>query len=388
MTLETHQKKIEATSEIIQKRFIEYRDLTETIRKKLEAYFFDKSRTDKLTEIARGEQVGVNFNELEPKMRKCLVDAQSLAGKACNYNSFVLALDECIIHSGLPFQLQDAACYTFNPEKSYTPFAQAFMGQFAAALSVYRTCLGISELYYGLFYNDAIQNQDYFDYLESVNALKTEFDEGVTPCQELFSRATPLRQQGNSLLSTTMVHSGLEAFENQFNDSSKRLKDLIVYGESYLEKIYVDFPNDAKMWLIHSRSWHELLADLADHIYPKSKIISWFTESKLAFSKSHSQMLQSEIDEFGKTMLEETPELRIALAESSLTTLQNTRVKLRAKMAQEKISIINEAPKSTFFQNPSHASNNFYRSGAEALRSFAPLLPMGNSPSGKIPGCS
>lgn len=387
MTLESHQKKIETTSEIIQKRFIEYRDLTETIRKKLEAYFFDKSRTDKLTEIARGEQVGVHFNELEPKMRKCLVDAQSLAEKACNYNSFVSALDECIVNSGLPLQLQDASCYTFKPEKPYTPFAQAFMGQFAAALSVYRTCLGISELYYSMFYNDAIQNQDYFDYLESVNALKAEFDEGATPCRELFSRSTPLRQLGNSLLSTIMVHRGLEAFENQFNDSSKRLKDLIIYGENYLEKIYVDFPNDAKMWLIHSRSWHELLADLAEHIYPKSKIISWFTESKLAFSKSHSQLLQNEIDDFGKTMLEETPELRIALAESSLTTLQNTRVKLRAKMAHEKISI-SEAPKSTFFQNPSYASNSFYRSGAEALRSFAPLLPIGNLSNDKSPGCS
>lgn len=80
--LERYQQEINTATQPIFTRLEHYRKAMFDIRKLLMNYFFNPGRTQKLTEVAKGEEIVFSFNLVQKNMEKCLVDEHQLVETA------------------------------------------------------------------------------------------------------------------------------------------------------------------------------------------------------------------------------------------------------------------------------------------------------------------
>ncbi|KTC71501.1 coiled-coil protein [Legionella birminghamensis] len=370
---DSNQEIIDSVSKPVSERFEYYCKQMIHIKAKLDSFFFDEKRVKKLTEVPQGDQLVVSFNQLESSMRNCLVDEQILYASAQQirnetssaYLSFVTALDQNVAASGLPLVLKEDGSYHFLPEKPYTPFVQTFMEQFAFALGVYRMCLGICESYNAIYHHDSIQSYPHKDYSARAEQYKQQFEQGIG-WFTLDKQAEPLIEEGYSLLTAGESYKGMDQFKSEFPLLQSQLNGWFDTGTAHLKNAYSHFPNNAILWVLRPRSWHTLIENLCDSLFPNSKVRSTYYTT-LNINSAYADTLKTEVDSFGKTLAEHTPKLRIELLKAALKTIQDTRIDIRAELAEKRI-LLPRASTNGFFSNS--AASNFYRTGAEFMRQF------------------
>ena len=312
--LELYQQEIDAASKPVLTRLEYYRGVMYQIKILLDAYFFDVTRTQKLTEAAEGDKVVFSFNTVHQLMKNCLVDeeiliktAQDIQGVS-RYPSFVAALDANVLNSGLPIELHDNCLYTFNPEKPYTSTAQDFMQQFAYALSTYRVCLGICGVYFKIFRHDFVQMEQSKNYVGTAHNLEQKLD-GEVNLISLYKEAKAIRKEINGLLGAKKIHEGIEDFKIDADGFAAELIELLNSGALHLENRYKEFPNNAIFWMVHDRSWHTLLKNISGLLYVNNYTSSTLSGT-LEIKKEFIDVVRIEIEQFESVMASTMPLLK------------------------------------------------------------------------------
>ncbi|CAM2852324.1 coiled-coil protein [Legionella steigerwaltii] len=354
--LELYQKEINTAIQPIFARLEHYRNAMFAIRKLLKDYFFDTWRTQKLTEVAKGEEVVFSFNLVQEAMEKCLVDENTLIQTAqiisneSETPSLVAALDTHVLESGLPIELRETdGVYLFKSTKPYTPSAQAFMCQFAYALSAYRVCLGICETYFALYRHEGIQTVYLQNYIESVTFLKQQM-EGEVDFVSLHKQARGTEKEIMGSLRTEKVHEGLNHFKEDIDSLTKKLVELLESGAAHLQNCYKEFPNNPILWMLHDRSWHTLLKTLSGLMYADQYTYSTLYGT-LTIKKEFIELIKAEIDRFGTVALAKTPLLKIELLRKAAKLIAETKIDILAKLAEQGVELV-KAPQIGMFPTP------------------------------------
>lgn len=358
--LELYQQEINANTQPIFARLEHYRKAMFEIKKLLKDYFFNTWRTQKLTEVAKGEELVFSFNMVQEAMEKCLVDEQILVETALEIAtgnpSLMAACDIHILKSGLPLELdQQDGLYLFKTEKPYTPMAQVFMRQFAYALSIYRVCLGVCETYLAIRSHQGIDTQQQKNYIESANFLKQQLNEDVDLIS-LHKEVKRIEKEIISLLRTEEVHEGLDQFKKDIDTLKIKLVALFESGAKHLQNSYKEFPNNPILWILHDRSWHTLLKNISGLLYAQQYTYSTLYGT-LEIKKEFIGLITKEIDYFDTTALAKTPLLKIELLRKAAKLVTETKIDVLAKLAESGIELV-EAPKIGMFSPP--PSNSIY----------------------------
>ncbi|PWY53984.1 hypothetical protein DGG96_19460 [Legionella qingyii] len=360
--LELHRQEINKATQPIFTRLEHYRKVMFEIRNLLKNYFFNEGRTQKLTEVAQGEEQVFSFNMVRDAMEQCLADerilvatAESIMDSAENPR-LVAAFDTHVLASGLPleFHKQDGV-YLFKPEKNYTPEAQAFMQQFACALGAYRVCLGVCELYFSIYRHPSIQTEPLQNYIESAHYLKRQFNEEADLIS-LHKQIKTIKKEITGLLRAEKVHNGLNQFEKDINLLANKLVELLESGAVHLQNGYKEFPNNPILWMLHDRSWHALIKTISGLLYADQYTYSTMY-STLEIKKEFTGLIKTEIDKFKTINLAQIPLLKIELLRKAGTLINEIKIDTLAKLAEQGIELI-EAPKTGMFSPP--LSNSIY----------------------------
>ncbi|WP_115708843.1 hypothetical protein [Legionella sainthelensi] len=360
--LELYQQEINAQTQAIFARLEYYRKTMFEIKKLLKDYFFNTWRTQKLTEVAQGDEVVFSFNIVQKAMENCLVDeiilaedAQKMAKEGEN-PSLIAAFDPYVLKSGLPLELyQEDGLFLFKPEKPYTPMAQVFMCQFAYALSIYRVSLGLCETYCAIYSHQVIETQRQKQYIESATFLKQQLNEEVDLIS-LNQEIIKIENEILSLLCTEKVHEGLDQFKKDIDTLKIKLVTLLEFGANYLQNSYKEFPNNPIFWILHDRSWHALLKTISGLLYAQQYNYSTW-DGTLEIKKEFISLIKAEIEKFDTAVITQTPLLKIELLKKAAKLINEIKIDTLAELAEKKIEVI-EAPKVTF-SSPS-LSNNIY----------------------------
>lgn len=346
--LELYQQQIDTAFKPVLERLESYRKAMFEIKKLLVLQFFDEARTKNLTESAQVEQVVFDFKDVKESMEKCLVDenelvvkAQEMQGQSGN-PSLVRALDANVLGSGLPIKLQENGLYHFNNERNYTPKAQAFMQQFAYALTAYRMCLGVCEVYFTVLYHQGIQTEEHKKYLESANQLKQLPLDGAVDLHDLLRQAKKIKREINELLHPKQVRQGLETYKDDIIQELTKFTTLFETGADHLQACYKQFPNHAKLWPFHEDSLHNLLRTLSSLLYVDKYTASIY-QGTLTINLGIIEELKKEIDQFSSTAPENTRLLRIELLKKAGLDINTAIGEIRAKAAEKDVELI-EAP--------------------------------------------
>ncbi|MCW8386032.1 hypothetical protein OQJ15_06910 [Fluoribacter dumoffii] len=354
--LELHRQEINKITQPILARLEHYRKAMFEIRKLLKGYFFNEGRTQKLTEVAKGEEQVFSFNMVRDAMEKCLVDENTLVkGAAAIMDStenprLVAAFDSNVLASGLPleFHKQDGT-YLFKPEKTYTPEAQAFMRQFAYALGAYRVCLGICEIYFAIYRHQGIQTEQLENYIDLTRHFKQQLNEDIDLIF-LRKQVKTVKKEITSLLRAEKVQEGLNQFEQDIDLLSLKLVELLESGAVHLQNCYKEFPNNPILWMLHDRSWHALLKTLSGLLYAEQYTYSTLYGT-LEIKKEFIGLIKTEIDQFATTNLAQIPLLKIELLKRAAKIIAETKIDIAAKLAEKGI-VLNEAPETGMFSSP------------------------------------
>lgn len=360
--LELYQQEINSQTQAIFARLEYYRKAMFEIKKLLKEYFFNTWRTQRLTEVAQGEEVVFSFNIVQKAMENCLVDetilvetAQRMAKEGEN-PSLIAAFDPYVLKSGLPLELnQEDGLFLFKPEKPYTPMAQVFMCQFAYALSIYRISLGLCETYCAIYSHQVIETQRQKDYIESATFLKQQLNEEVDLIS-LNQEVIKIENEILSLLCTEKVHEGLDQFKEDINTLKIKLVTLLESGANYLQNSYKEFPNNPILWILHDRSWHALLKTISGLLYAQQYNYSTLYGT-LEIKKEFISLIKTEIEKFDTTIVAKTPLLKIELLKKAAKLINEIKIDTFAELAARKIEVI-EAPKVGI--SSSSLSNNIY----------------------------
>lgn len=358
--LELYQQEINAATQPVFTRLEHYRKVMFEIRKLLKDYFFNPSRTHKLTEVAQEEEIVFSFNMVQEAMEKCLVDEHLLVETAQTIQdtlenpSLVAAFDAHVLKSGLPLVLrgQDGV-YLFKPEKPYTPVAQAFMQQFAYALSTYRVGLGVCETYFALYRHEGIHTEPLQYYIESAKYLQQQVNE-ENNLIALHRQTKTIEKEIIGLLRTEKVYEGLSHFKNDIDALTIKLIALLESGAVHLQNCYKEFPNNPILWMLHDRSWHALLKTLSGLLYADQYTYSTLYGT-LEIKKEFIGQIKAEIDHFDTVVLAKTPMLKIELLRKAAKLITEIKIDILAKLAEKGIELI-EAPKVGLFSTPHSAS--------------------------------
>lgn len=360
--LELYQQEIKAATQPIFARLEHYRKVMFEIRKLLIDYFFNPGRTQKLTEVAQGEEIVFSFNLVQKNMEKCLVDEHLLVETAQEIinteenPSLVAAFDTHVLQSGLPLEfLEQEGLYLFKPEKPYTPMAQVFMRQFACALGTYRICLGICETYFALCNHEGMATKQLQNYIDSANDLKQQITEEVDLIA-LHKQVKIIENEIMALLRTEKVHEGLPQFKNDIDKLKIKLVALLEAGAVHLQNCYTEFPNDAILWMLHDRSWHSLLKTLSGLLYAELYTYSTLY-STLEIKKEFIGLIKTEIEHFDTRVFATEPLLKIELLRKAAKLISDAKIDILAKLAENGVKLI-EAPKTGLFSTP--PSNSIY----------------------------
>ncbi|QMT61562.1 hypothetical protein [Legionella sp. PC997] len=360
--LELHRQEINKVIQPIFTRLDHYKMAMFKIRELLKNYFFNEGRTQKLTEVAQGEEQVFSFNMVRAGMEQCLIDedllvrtAEEIMGSA-EHPSLVAAFDKHVSGSGLPLEFhQQEGTYVFKPEKKYTPEAQAFMRQFAYALGAYRVGLGIGEIYFAIYSHRSIKTEQLPNYIDSAHYLKQQLNEDVDLIS-LYKQVKAIQKEIKSLLRANKVHEGLTQFENDISLLKRKLIDLLESGAVHLENCYKEFPNNPILWMLHDRSWHTLLKTLSGLLYAEQYTYSTLYGT-LEIKKEFMGLIKAEIDQFETTHREQIPLLKIELLRNAAKIIAETKIDIQAKLAENGIELI-EAPAVGMFSTP--LSNSIY----------------------------
>ncbi|KTD43174.1 hypothetical protein [Legionella parisiensis] len=359
--LERYQQEIKTATQPIFARLEHYRKAMFDIRKLLMDYFFNPGRTQKLTEVAQGEEIVFSFNLVQKSMEKCLVDEHQLVETAqvmidTEQNpSLVAAFDSHVLQSGLPLEFREQeGLYLFKPEKPYTPMAQVFMRQFSCALGIYRVCLGVCEAYFAIYNHEGISTKQLQNYIDSATDLKQQINEEVDLIA-LHKQAKTIENEIISLLRTERVHEGLPQFKTDIDTLKIKLIAVLEAGAVHLQNCYTEFPNNAILWMLHDRSWHTLLKTLSSLLYTQYNYSTLY--STLEIKKEFITLLKTEIEYFDSIVIEKEPLLKIELLRKAAKLISEAKIDVLAKLAEKGIELI-EAPKIGMFSTL--PSNSIY----------------------------
>ncbi|KTD13605.1 coiled-coil protein [Legionella gratiana] len=360
--LELYQQEINSQTQTIFTRLEHYRNAMFEIKKLLKDYFFNTWRTQRLTEVAQGEEVVFSFNMVQQAMENCLVDEKILVETAqtsikdTENPSLIAAFEPYVLKSGLPLELnQETGLFLFKPEKPYTPMAQVFMRQFAYALSIYRICLGVCETYFAIYSHPGIETKQQKDYIESANFLKQQLNEEIDLIS-LYKEVKKIEHEILRLLRTEKIHEGLDQFKNDIDKLKIKLITLLESGANYLQDSYKEFPNNPILWLLHDRSWHALLKTISGLLYAQQYNYSTLYGT-LEIKKEFISLIKTEIDKFDTAVLAKTPLVKIELLKKAAKLINGIKIDILAQFAEKEIELV-EAPKVGIF-SPSQ-SNNIY----------------------------
>lgn len=357
-----YQQEIDAASKPVLARVEHYRKATNQIRELLKEYFFNTIRTLKLTEPSQTEEIVFNFNSVKDAMEICLADeivlketAEGMKNRA-GHPGFVTAFDSHISKSTLPLEFQEDNClYLFKPEKPYTPLAQAFMQQFAYALSTYRISLAVYEVYYAITFSKALQTEELKNYIGSIQSLKQQID-GDENLVVLLKKAKALENEIIAMLRAENMHGGIDALKEDIEIYTNILDLLLARGAVFLQNCYKEFPNDPILWMLHDRSWHALLKTLSGLLYADQYTYSTLY-STLDINKEFIGLIKSELDQFSRVALAKTPLLKIEIVKQAAKQITETKIDILAKLAEKGIELV-EAPKVSMFSTKK--SKNIY----------------------------
>lgn len=360
--LELYQQEIDMASKPVLARLEHYRKVTQQVRELLKEYFFNGSRTLKLTEAGQADEVVFNFNSVSEAMKICLADENILSETAqrllnpARHPGFVNAFDSHILNSALPLELQENKClYMFKPDKPYTPMAQVFMQQFAYALSAYRICLGVYEIYYAVTFYNALQTEQLKKYIESSQSLKQPFD-GDVDLLVILKQLKAVQKEVKSLLRGENIHAGMDNLKKDLDTYSNILDELLSFCAIHLQNCYKEFPNNPILWMLHDRSWHALLKTLSGLIYADQYTCSTLYGT-LEIKREFIGLIKSEIDHYTNVAFTKTPLLKIEILRKAARLIAETKIDIYAKLAEKRIELV-EAPKGGIFSHP--GSQNIY----------------------------
>ncbi|AWN75626.1 hypothetical protein LEAN103870_05975 [Legionella anisa] len=362
--LELYQQEIKAATQPIFARLEHYRKAMFDIRKLLMDYFFNPGRTQRLTEVAQGEELVFSFNMVQEVMEKCLVDEHQLvetaqaiidAKKNPGNPSLVAAFDTHVLQSGLPLEFREQeGLYLFKPEKPYTPMAQIFMRQFACALGAYRVCLSICETYFALYNHEGVATKPLQNYIDLANDLKQHITE-ESDLIALHKQAKTIENEIIALLRTEKVHEGLPQFKHDIEALKIKLIGALEAGAVHLQNCYKEFPNDAILWMLHDRSWHALVKTVSGLLYAQYNYSTLY--STLEINKEIIGLIKKEIEQFDTVVCAKEPLLKIELLRKAAKLINEAKIDVLAKLAENEIELI-EAPKMGMFSTP--PSNSIY----------------------------
>ncbi|MBI2785086.1 MAG: hypothetical protein HYX60_01780 [Legionella longbeachae] len=356
--LELYQKDIDVASKPVLARLEHYHKVMYEIRKLLKDYFFNISRTQKLTESAQKEELVFSFNLVKKAMEACLVNEEILIQSAQKFKNeagqpcFVTAFDSHIANSGLALEFQEEnSLYIFKPEKPYTPTAQAFMQQFAYALSVYRIGLGVYEIYCAIYFSKETQTEHFKNYIESAQHLKQQLAGQEVNLIDLHSQTKTLKKEILSMLRTEKIHQGIDSFKYNIESITNVLIQLLESGAIHVQNCYKEFPNNAILWMLHDRSWHSLLKNLSKLLYDDQYTYSTLYGT-LEIKKEFTKLIQSEINHFVDASLVKTPLLKIELLKKAAKLITELKIDILSQLAEKGIELV-EAPNLNLFSNSS-----------------------------------
>lgn len=351
--LELCQKEMNTAIQPVFARLEHYRNAMFQIRKLLKDYFFDTWRTQKLTEVAKNEELVFSFNLVQEAMEQCLVEEETLVKAAQTISddkinpSLAAALDAHVLNCGLPIELRETdGVYLFKPAKPYTPSAQAFMCQFAYALSAYRVCLGICETYYALYRHEGIQTEYLSNYMQAATLLQQQI-EGSDHLISLHQQARAIEKEIINALRSEKVREGLAQFQMDIDLLTGKLVELLESGIVHLQNCYQEFPNNPILWMLHDRSWHALLKTLSGLLYADHYTYSTLYGS-LTIKKEFIELIKAEIDHFGSVTSAKTPLLKVELLREAAKLITEIKIDILAKLAAQGIELV-KAPQIGMF---------------------------------------
>ncbi len=342
-----HQEEFDTASKPIARHLDHYKKTIDEIRKLLVDYFFDSTRIQKLTEIAKSNEIVFDFNLVKVAMETCLSNERVFEPYS---QSLMFNLDHQVINSGLPIQLQaEKNLYSFTQEVPYTPLAQGFMQQFTYALSAYRICLGIYEIYSDLLSSTNRQIQPIKYHLESAQKLRQIVDNEEADLLSLHRQVKGLKKEIWSLLTHQKAHEGMSIFKEDIDKCAEQLQQLMRSGATHLQDSYRLFPNNPWLWMFHDRSWHTMLKTIAKLLYTEQYISQ--NSDTLTIKEEFIEKIKCQIEEFGVVVSQKIPLLKIELLRQAAKQISESNIDIRAKLAEQGITL-SEASQGGVFSTP------------------------------------
>lgn len=356
-----HQVEMETAAQPIMIRLTNYRSLMYRMRVIFTEYFFDEERTKNLSDTSPYNPVVFDFSQIMPAMKMCLVEESDLIKSAQKIEgimgnpSFVSALHDNILQSGLSFELQEENNqYLFKPEKPYKDAVQNYMNQFANALSIYRICLGICEVYCAIY--EIPHTETHQNLLHSAENLKLELENG-TNVIGLYEKARDDEQQIRELLAAGKVRQGMDSFNQRIEILSTKLTALLNNGADCLRKSYSQH-TPAKLRVVRHRTWHSKLIEIARGLFGNMYRDNYISGSITIHNEEYVTLIRNEIDRFLSVAIEKTHLLKIELLCEAAKLVSESIIQIMKTWAIEGINY----PNNTNAQvTPTQSTNNIYR---------------------------
>ena len=252
----------------------------------------------------------------------------------------------------LKIKLKENNLY-FEPEKPYTPEAQAFVQQFAYALNVYRINLGIFETYSNIVHHDELQVIKTFkDYLILAQTFKESFNKEDTDLIAEYNQAKKLKKQIFDQLKTEKINENEAVFKEEFDLLVLQLNNLLEFGSAHLQNAYQAFPNNPLLWMFHDRSWHTLLKTSSRLLY-----VNQYTSSTLygtlAIKKEFITLIKCELEQFDSIIFSKSKlsSLKIELLKEAAKIITDSIIDTTAKLVERKIKLPKSSTSNLFFDS-------------------------------------
>lgn len=244
-------------------------------REKLETWFFDSRITDTLTEDAGPGTTAFDFSRMEPVMRFCLANEDCLSQHAASGRTadlhtidLVKSLDCYVLQDGLFQYDQSKAQYALARRISYPAKAQNYLHQFAFALSLYRTYLGVFNVYVNALHHAFLDAGCERLYLEQARVFRDNVMQQPLDESSLLWYQQQASQTRDALVQAMeRVPSTQEAFNTSFALIIPRLVPLFDCGAKTLSEAYAAFPNQSITFAFRDTPWHILLKELAANLF-------------------------------------------------------------------------------------------------------------------------
>lgn len=219
-------------------------------------------------------------------------------------------LDKQLINASLPLQFKNGI-YIFPTEHNWPSGPTIFMQEFAAALSLYRSSLAMSQHYLSLSHLEYLDSNRYSELQLELTTLDQHIQTVPKEQQQLSSLLLQAKRIKNHInTSLKQANHGLEGFISEVPRHQLALDNLIEQTSAQFETYYQGCSNKGIGAVFFDSPFQRLLKNIAKHLFADQYQLDFYNGA-LKIRPEFKELISKEICQFYETTKTNLPDFRV-----------------------------------------------------------------------------